>query len=259
MNLNLKNKYALVTGGSHGIGKAIALSLASEGCNVAICARNIENLTKTISALEAIGIRAIAVRADVTLDNDIDNVMQTIQDNFGVLDILINNVGGGGRWGNSIPEETEESVWNEVYAKNAHAAIRFTMKSIQYMIKQNWGRVITISSIYGCEGGGRPWFNMAKSAEISLMKCLSMMSRYATKNITFNSVAPGAIMIQDAGWDKLRIEDHAKYSEILHDIPMQRFGTPEEIAHLVTFLCSDKANFINGTAIKIDGGQSRSF
>jgi len=259
MDLKLKGKYALVTGGSRGIGRSIALSLADEGCNVAICARNKKRLEETVIELKRRGIQSIGIVADVMHQDDIDNVMQTVIKAWGTLHILINNVGGGGRRGKEIPEETGEEVWEEVYSKNALTAIQFTMRTLPYMLKQEWGRVITISSMYGYEGGGRPWFNMAKSAEISLMKCLSLMPRYVTKNITFNAVAPGFILIPDTGWEHIKNHQPEEYQKTLKELPRERLGTPEEVANLVTFLCSEKASLINGVTIPADGGQTKSF
>lgn len=207
MNLNLKGKRALVTGGSRGIGKSIAKGLFIEGCVVEICSR-----TKGIII-------------DVIKDD-----LSKIDGNY---DILINNVGGGGRWGNENYEDFNE--WEEVYEKNAGVARKLTMKCIPYMKNKKWGRVVTISSIYGKESGGRPWFNMAKAAEISLMKNLA--GKY--NGVTFNTVAPGHIDV-----------NNGKY---------QGEGRPYDVANLVTFLCSSKAGYINGACITVDGGESKSF
>ena len=203
----LKGKKVLVTGGSRGIGASIALELSKEGCLVDICSR-----TKGIII-------------DV-LDGDFSKV-------DGEYDILINNVGGGGRWGTENYEEFQE--WEDVYEKNAGAARKLTMKCLPYMRKNNWGRVVTISSIFGKEAGGRPWFNMAKAAEISLMKNLA--GRY--KGITFNTIAPGYVDIGNN-------EYHGDCK-------------PEDVAWLVVFLCSEKAKHINGSCITVDDGKSRSF
>ncbi len=259
MNLNLKNKYALVTGGSHGIGKAIALLLAEEGCNVAICARKQEEIKKTVKEIKAKGVDSIGISADVMILEDIEKVVKTIINTWGTIHILVNNVGGGGRWGSTIVEETAEDIWIDVYNKNALAAIRFTMRLIPFMRKQKWGRVVTISSIYGREGGGMPWFNMAKSAEISLMKTLAMNSVLVRSGITFNSVAPGSIMIPGTGWEKTKKEKPEEFKRIINNFPLGRLGTPEEVAGAVIFLCAEKANLINGACITIDGGESKSF
>ncbi|MCX6655468.1 MAG: SDR family oxidoreductase [Candidatus Bathyarchaeota archaeon] len=260
MDLGIKVKYALVTGGSHGIGRSIALALAEEGCNVAICARNKERIEETVRELKVKGVQSVGIQADVMILADIERVMKTIMDCWGTIHILVNNVGGGGRWGRDEVEETSEDVWLDVYTKNALAAIRFSMKAIPFMRKQKWGRVVTISSIYGREGGGRPWFNMAKSAEISLMKTMAMDSRLARDGITFNTVAPGAIMIPDTGWEKERNRDPDGFRKMVESqFPLGRLGTPEEVANAVVFLCSERASLVNGACIAVDGGESKSF
>lgn len=260
MDLALKGKYALVTGGSHGIGRSIALALAEEGCNVAICARNKERVEKTVVELKAKGVQSMGIPADVMILADIERVMKIITASWGTMHILVNNVGGGGRWGREEVEQTSEDVWLDVYNKNALAAIRFTMKAIPFMRKQKWGRVVTISSIYGREGGGRPWFNMAKSAQISLMKTLAMDPALARDGITFNSVAPGAIMIPDTGWMEEQEQNPEKFKKMVDSqFPLGRLGTPKEVANVVVFLCSEKASLVNGASILVDGAESRSF
>ena len=244
MNFGLEGKNALITGGSHGIGLAIAKALLLEGCNIAIIARDPEKLKaahdELYSLLSDPSIWFGSV--DVLQPESIDRAMKTVTDNFSHIDILINNVGGGGRWGKSF-EDTDDQVWIDVYNKNAMAAIRFTKLAVPFMRKQKWGRVVTIASIYGREAGGRAWFNMAKSAEISLMKTLSLYPDLVGDGITFNSVAPGFIKIEGNN----------------NEFPSARVGTPEDIAAAVVFLCSKQAKFINGACLSIDGGESKSF
>ncbi len=210
MNLELQGKKALVTGGSKGIGKAIVNSLLQEGVEVTVVSRT------------------EGMKIDVETGS-----LDAIPRDF---DIVINNVGGGGRWGTEEYESFKE--WDMVYKKNAGIATQLTMKCLPYMKNKKWGRVITISSIYGKEAGGRPWFVMAKAAEIALMK--SLAGKY--EGITFNTVAPG-------------------YIDVGKPIPEQPkfLGKPEDVASLVAFLCSDKAKFVNGACITVDGGESRSF
>ena len=115
MELGIKDKYALITGGSHGIGRSIALSLAEEGCHVAICARNLDRLNETVKAIEARGVKAIGVQADVLRPVDIEKVISTVIQAWGSIHILVNNVGGGGRWGSEVVEETSEEIWIDVF------------------------------------------------------------------------------------------------------------------------------------------------
>lgn len=259
MDLKIKGKYALVTGGTHGIGRSIALALADEGCNVCVCSRNAGRVEKTAEELKSKKIDYLSIQADVTVEADIKKVMRQIIDKWGTIHILINNVGGGGRWGGEIIEDTEEKVWQEVYEKNVLSTIRFTKLAIPYMRKQKWGRIVAITSIFGREAGGRPWFAMAKTAQTSFMKSLAI-KHYLTKDgITFNSVAPGAIMIPETGWEKSLRENPKEIEEFVkRDLPLGRFGTSEEIANVVVFVCSEKASLLNGVSIPVDGGQGKS-
>lgn len=260
MDLGIEGKYALVTGGTHGIGKSIALALADEGCNVAVCSRTQKNIKETIRQLKAKNIDCIGIRADVTNKADIGKVMKRVIKQWGKVHILINNVGGGGRWGSEQIEATEEKTWLEVYNKNVLTAVRFSNLAIPLMRRQKWGRIVTITSIYGREAGARPWFGISKMVQASLMKSLSLKHYLVKDGITFNSVAPGAIMIPDTGWEKALKERPKEVKEFIkRELPLGRFGTPEEVANLVVFICSERAGLINGACIPIDGGQGKSF
>jgi len=260
MDLGLKGKVALITGGSHGIGRAVALALASEGCNVAICARNQERVDKVVEEIKAKGVSALGVSCDVMVTADIERTVKTVIDQFKTIHILINNVGGGGRWGKESVEETKEEVWVEVYNKNVLAAIRFTMQVIPYMRKQKWGRVVATAAVAGREACARPWYSIAKAAEIVLMKTLAIKPELVRDGITFNSVAPGAVMIPDTGWEVQQKEDPEGFAKWCDkNYPLGRPGSPEEIANLVAFICSEKASLVNGAAIPVDGAEGRSY
>ncbi|OHB76553.1 MAG: hypothetical protein A2Z25_17980 [Planctomycetes bacterium RBG_16_55_9] len=258
MDLGIADKYALVTGGSHGIGRAVALALADEGCHVAVCARNKGRVQETVEEIKAKGVEAVGVPADVLKLADIEHVVKTVIDSWGTLHILVNNVGGGGRWGGENIEQTSEDVWVDVYNKNVLAAVRFTVRALPYMRRQGWGRVVTITSTLGKEGGGRPWFNVAKSAQTALMKNLAMNFDLARSGVTFNSVAPGCIMIPQTGWERQRDEDPRAFEEMVKGtFPLGRLGRPEEVASVVAFVCSERASLLNGASILVDGGESR--
>ena len=259
MDLQLKNKVAFISGGTHGIGRAIALSLVQEGCRVAVCSRTEERVTAMKAELQALNADFLCVPADVTREDDIARVMEAVSQRWGTVHILVNNVGGGGRWGQEIYEETEESVWMEVYEKNVLSAIRLTRRVIPFMRRQKWGRVVTITSIFGRESGGRPWFCMAKSAQTSFMKAMAKSRSLARDGITFNSIAPGAIMIAGTGWEKEQKEKVRQTEDFIErELPLGRFGTPEEVAAIVTFVCSHAAGLLNGASIPVDGGQGKS-
>lgn len=260
MDLGLKNKYALVTGGSHGIGLATALSLAKEGCHVAICSRSQTRLDEARVLLEPYGVEVLTFQCDVLENQQIDAVVKGIKDRWETLHLLINNVGGGGRWGKANVVETDEVVWYEVMQKNAMAAARFTCGFLETMKEQKWGRVITVSSIVGKEGGGRPWFSMAKSAEISFSKTMALMPEYAQNAITFNIVAPGAVMIPGTGWEDEQRKDPDAFLKMTEEKnAMGRLGDPQEVAHVITFLCSTQASYVSGALITVDGCETKSF
>lgn len=258
MDLGLKGKYALVTGGTHGIGLATAERLAAEGANVAVCSRTDERITGALSRIKARGVDAIGLKADVLVPGEIERVMDAVCVQWGTLHILVNNVGGGGRWGSDKFEEAAEDVWRDIYEKNAMAAVHFTRLAVPVMKQQRWGRVVTVSSIQGREGG-RPWYAMAKAAEIALMKSFARSSELARTGITFNSVAPSGVMIPGTAWETEARENPEAFQKLVEHLPMGRLGTPEEVANVIAFLASEAASWVSGVCIGIDGGEGRSF
>lgn len=260
MDLGLKGRYALVTGGSHGIGRSIALALANEGCNVAICARNKSRVDKVVKEIRSKGVRALGIFADVTVLADIERVIETVIGAWKTIHILVNNVGGGGRWGSEDIEKTADNIWQGVYNKNVLATIRFTMRVIPFMRKEKWGKVVTITSVYGQTIGGRPWFNMAKTAQTALMNNLATRKELVRDGLTFNSIAPGCIMIPQTGWDEERKKDLPAFKKmVMRRFPLGRLGRPEEVASIVVFVCSRQASLLNGASIIVDGGESKVF
>ena len=257
MDFGLKGKVAFVTGGSHGIGRATALALAREGCRVSIAARGKSNLDATASALRAMGASCLAIQADLSIEEDLDKAFDAVINEFGSVHVLVNNVGGGGRWGDENVLQTAERVWTEAYDKNVGIALRLTLKALPFMQRQNWGRVITITSIYGVQAGGRPWFNLAKVAQSVLMKNLALRREFARRNITFNSVAPGALMIPDTGWEAEQQKDPEGFRQrVDHEFTAGRLGLPEEVADVVAFVASERSSYMNGACLLVDGGQS---
>lgn len=260
MELGLKGKIALVTGASYGIGRAIAMALADEGCAVGICARGVAHLNKTAADIRAKGVSSLAIPADATKPDDIQRVVDTVVHRWGDLHILVNNVGGGGGRVQMPVEEVPEEKWLGSYERNALAAVRFTRLAIPHMRRAKSGRVVTIASVQGKEGGGRPWYTMSKSAEISLMKTLALNHELVRDGLTFNSIAPGRIIFEGNEWDEFRKEDPKRFHQTLNQrLPLGRAGTPEEVASVVTFVCSARASLVNGACIAVDGGESYSF
>jgi 3-oxoacyl-[acyl-carrier protein] reductase len=260
MDLGLRGRTALVTGASYGIGRAIAMGLAREGCSIAICARGQERLEETAAALSALGVPVEAIAADVTRAEDIQRVMDRVAARFGGLEILVNNVGGGGGRAPLPVEEMPDEIWIETHERNALAAARFTRLAIPMMRRAGYGRVVTLSSVKGKEGGGRPWYTMTKSAEIALMKTLALNQDLVRAGMTFNSIAPGRVIYDGNEWDEFRLEAPDRYAETMKQrMPLGRAGTPDEVAAVVVFVCSAQAGLVNGACIPVDGGESFSF
>ena len=253
MDLKLQNKVAFITGGSHGIGRAIVLALDREGCLISFCGKTPQHIREVANKLNK---THLVGQTDVMKKEQLFSILNDTIKIFGKIDILINNVGGSGRWGTEIPHNTEEKVWDEFYYKNVDVARQCSMFVLPYMLKQKWGRIVTISSITGLKKKGRPWFSIANISKITLMKSLSLIPEYSRSNITFNTVIPGAVMIPDTGWDKLRKENIEEYDRFVDTLPLGRLIEPGEVANVVAFLCSDLASGINGEYIRVDGSES---
>lgn len=256
MIFDLKGKKALVTGGSRGIGGAIARSLAQAGADVAILGRNKKSLEEQAKRLVASGINVLSYECDVLMSSSLKEVWTDLESRWGGVDILINNVGGGGRWGSENLLETSLTTWEEVMRKNLGAAIQLTTSCLPYMLKKKWGRIISITSIYGVYIGGRPWFNVAKVAQTTFTRNLARNPEFVRSGITFNAIAPGAIYIEDTGWSDMERDRPIEFNRFLDSLPLGRMGTPEEVASLALFICSDSSTFLNGASITLDGGES---
>jgi 3-oxoacyl-[acyl-carrier protein] reductase len=254
MDLGLHGKVAVVTGASRGLGKAIASALAAEGARLTIIARGREALTEAAAELQRAGTEALAIAADVTRTEDIERSVQETLAHYGCIDILVHNAGGA--QGESI-FDTSEKDWHDALALNVIALNTLARLIVPTMRRQGGGRIIAISSIFGRESGGRTPYNALKAAAISLTK--SLASQLARDNILVNSVAPGSLLFPGSSWERRQQADPAGIEQFIKSqLPLRRFGTPEEVAAVVTFLASARASLVNGACIVVDGGQSRS-
>lgn len=254
MDLGLRNKVAIVTGGSRGIGKATVLDLAHEGCHVAFSGRGAEALQNTSQEVAKCGAKALPVQADMTQIDDIERLFQETVQAFGGVDILVNNVGGSR--GSATWDATDEE-WAEVLYLNLFAAIRTTRLVIPEMRKRGGGRIINISSIYGREAGGPMTYNAVKASMIGWSK--SVAKQLAKDDILVNVVAPGSVLFPGGSWERRQTENPSYIDNFVRtDMPLGRFGRPEEVSAMIVFLASTRASLMTGACINVDGCQSRS-
>ncbi len=254
MELGISGKVLMLTGASRGIGRAIALSAAAEGCRLSICARGREQLVATAAEVEKWGIEVLASVIDVTDSVQASEWVRATYDRFGSIDILVNNVGGSRPGGNL---DASGDAWQSGFSLNFFSAVDLCRLVVPHMEKKGSGAVINIASIYGREWGGPMTYNAAKAALISLSK--EMAREYARKGIRVNSVAPGSILFPGGSWAKRQSDDpEAIAAFVKNELPAGRFGTPEEVANVVIFLASKQAQWVSGACLNVDGCQSRS-
>jgi 3-oxoacyl-[acyl-carrier protein] reductase len=258
MDLGLRDKVAIVTGSSRGLGLASARSLAAEGCRVCICARSEEPLRAAAGEVAGAGgggERVLAVAADVSRPEGVQQVIDRTVAAFGGIDVLVNNVAAAG--GGGILDTTDEQ-WQDAFDRTLAPAIRATRLAVPHMQRRGGGAIVVIASIFGREAGGRMTYNAVKAAEISLAK--SLAQQLAPFNIRVNSLSPGSILFEGGSWWNRQRENPAAIAEFVkRELPFGRFGTPQEVGDAVAFLASPRAGWISGTSVVVDGCQSRAF
>ena len=247
MDLGLKGKGAIVTGGSLGIGAAIAIELGREGANVAVNYRRHDTEAKQVVAeIEKLGSKGLAVKADVSSYNDAIKMVQQVQEQFGRLDILVCNAGI--TWDGVIWKMSEEQ-WDTVIGVNLKGYFNYNKAAAVVFKDQKYGKIVNVSSINGLRGKfAQANYSASKGGEIAMSK--SLARDLGAFNVNVNVVAPGMVLTDMM--DNLAPEFKNK---ALAETVVGRFATPEDCAHLVAYLCSDLSRHITGEVIKIDGGQ----
>ena len=241
----LKDKKAFITGGSQGIGKAIALVLAEAGAEVAIGGRNLEKLNLVAEELRSTGRRILPIQVDITQAGNVRDAFSRVSSEFARLDILVNNAGGN-QDGLLLRMKVED--WDSVMESNLKGVFLCTQEAIKIMLRQRYGRIINISSVVGQTGNpGQANYAASKAGIDGFTR--SIAQEVASRNITVNSIAPGFIdtAMTQALSDAVR-------AKILEKIPLGRMGLDREVAYGVKFLASDEAAYITGHVLNINGG-----
>ena len=246
MNLNLFGKKALISGASRGIGFSIARSLALEGVNLAICARDSSVLRDSANKLSSFDIKVMHQECDVCDSSQVESFVSAAAVELGGIDIVINNVGGSA--GGTLKNSTD-SDWETTFDLNVFHAVRLTRAALPHLRSKGGGAVVIISSISGTKSAPRAQYGCAKAAENFLAGALAL--ELAESNVRVNAVAPGFIdspMARDVGDNVMQ--------KILETIPIGRLGSPEEIAGWVSMLASESGEYVTGQVVVVDGGLS---
>ncbi len=251
MDLELKGKVALVTGGSRGIGLRTARLFADEGCHVAICGRELDTLTAAAEELRKKDVCVTAIQADVTQATESAQIIEQCVSELGGIDILINNVGGstGGR----LLEATDED-WMRTFELNVFQIVRMTRLAVPHLRARGGGAIVNVASISGWQPQlvGTAQYGASKAAAIFMTERLAL--ELVHDKIRVNIVSPGSIIWEDGSWDRFRQKNPESFDAYVRDgFPMGRLGKPEEVADAIVYLASPRANWINGRHVPVDG------
>ena len=244
--MNLNGRVALVTGSSRGIGRAVALGLARQGAAVVVnYTGNAAAAEETAAAVRGTGARAMVVRADVAVQEQVDSMVKSVLEEFGRLDILVNNAGV--TRDNLLPRLREED-WDAVLNVNLKGAYNCSRAVMRPMLKAKWGRIINISSVVGLTGNpGQANYAASKAGLLGLTK--SVARELGSRNITVNAVAPGYIETEMTA-----LLPNENKNDLLSRVALGRLGKPDEVASVVAFLAGEEAGYITGQVIVVDGG-----
>ena len=246
--MGLEGKVALVTGGSRGIGRAIALRLASDGADIALCARNVEAAQSVGREIEGLGRRCLLRQADVSHSDQADRLIKAVVDEMGSLYTLVNNAG---ITRDNLLMRLKDDDWDDVLRVNLKGAFNCARAATRPLLKARGGRIINITSVVGLQGNaGQANYAASKAGLIGLTK--SLARELASRSITVNAVAPG--LVSDTGMTDELSEDVV--DGMISHVPLGRSGTPADVAHAVAFLAAEEAAYITGQVLSVDGGMA---
>jgi 3-oxoacyl-[acyl-carrier protein] reductase len=256
MDLGLDGKVALVAGSSRGIGKEIARGFLKEGCRTVLTARDPEPLAATAEEMAGSfgGERVLGLTGDLTEEREVERVLDEVHRRWGGIDCLVSNIGSGKGtpgWDVDPPE------WDSLFRLNLLSGVLLARKVLAEMCQRRAGSIVFIASIAGLERLPAPLaYSAAKAALVAFAKNLS--SVVSAENVRINCVAPGNVLFAGGAWERKLAEDNpGVMSYIRSEVPLGRFGRPAEIADVTVFLSSDRASFVTGACITVDGGQTR--
>ncbi len=245
---DISGRFALVTGASKGIGKASALKLGEQGVNVAVNYNSSKSEAEdTASQLTDLGVEAFIVKADVSSLGEVSNMVDEVTERFGQIDILVNNAG---IISDSLLIRMSDKAWDDVITTNLNGTFYCTRAVLRGMIRRRWGRIINIGSVVGIRGNiGQVNYSASKAGIIGFTKALA--KEVASRSITVNTVTPGYI-----NTDTVDVLPQATKDRIMTWIPQGHFGEVDDVAHMVAFIASEKARYMTGQIVSIDGGMA---